>query len=222
VANGENAGVTSTITIANGLSAAELIADSDISVPGRPWLLLYPWMRMAICSDHYDMVATQRRSRRRDLHVPHMLCGFDVYNALSRWDGLDVRRDTFPKPLLCLHYAREPSAGGQYHWISELAPRDVQKLLSYIFGWLTVFGWQVGLASVSYAAALQIQSLVILVYPSTNIVGWQTALMTVAIAMIAVGFNTVLVSKLPTFELVILVARESHHLGISIVQLYKS
>jgi hypothetical protein len=76
-------------------------------------------------------------------------------------------------------------------------------------GWLTVFGWQVGLASVSYAAALQIQSLVILVSPGVSILQWQMALMTVAIALIAVGFNTILISKLPTFEFIVLVARES-------------
>lgn len=72
-----------------------------------------------------------------------------------------------------------------------------------------MFGWQVGLASVSYAAALQIQSLVILVNPGTNIQGWHMALMTIAIALIAASFNTILISKLPTFEFVILVARES-------------
>lgn len=75
-------------------------------------------------------------------------------------------------------------------------------------GWLTVFGWQVGLASVSYAAALQIQSLVILVSPGVTILGWHMALMTVAIALIAVGFNTILISKLPTFEFIVLVARK--------------
>jgi choline transport protein len=73
-----------------------------------------------------------------------------------------------------------------------------------------VFGWQVGLASVSYAAALQIQSLVILTSPDVSILGWHMALMTVAIALIAVGFNTILISKLPTFEFIVLVARKSH------------
>lgn len=72
-----------------------------------------------------------------------------------------------------------------------------------------MFGWQVGLASVSYAAALQIQSLVILVSPGVTILGWHMALMTVAIALIAVGFNTILISKLPTFEFIVLVARKS-------------
>lgn len=84
----------------------------------------------------------------------------------------------------------------------------MQKLLSYTVGWLTVLGWQVGLASVSYAAALQIQSLVVLVNPGVSILGWHTAFITIAIALIAVGFNTILISKLPTFEFIVLVARE--------------
>jgi choline transport protein len=80
-----------------------------------------------------------------------------------------------------------------------------------------VFGWQVGLASVSYAAALQIQSLVILTSPDVSILGWHMALMTVAIALIAVGFNTILISKLPTFEFIVLVARKSHFSIISTI-----
>jgi hypothetical protein len=48
------------------------------------------------------------------------------------------------------------------------------------------------------------------------------ALMTVAIALIAVGFNTILISKLPTFEFVVLVARESHYLVTSLAQLYRN
>jgi hypothetical protein len=30
--------------------------------------------------------------------------------------------------------SRAPTAGGQYHWISELSPRKYQKKLSYITG----------------------------------------------------------------------------------------
>lgn len=37
--------------------------------------------------------------------------------------------------IALLTYAyRAPTAGGQYHWVSELAPRKHQKLLSYIVG----------------------------------------------------------------------------------------
>ena len=28
-----------------------------------------------------------------------------------------------------------PNSGGQYHWVSEFAPRSTQKPLSYITGW---------------------------------------------------------------------------------------
>lgn len=34
-----------------------------------------------------------------------------------------------------------PTSGGQYHWVSEFAPRKYQKILSYIVGWLLVLGW---------------------------------------------------------------------------------
>lgn len=37
---------------------------------------------------------------------------------------------------------RAPTTGGQYHWVSEFAPREHQKFLSYLMGWLCVLGWQ--------------------------------------------------------------------------------
>lgn len=33
---------------------------------------------------------------------------------------------------------RAPTSGGQYHWVSELAPKQHQKFLSYIVGMLLV------------------------------------------------------------------------------------
>jgi len=33
-----------------------------------------------------------------------------------------------------------PTAGGQYHWVSEFAPKQYQKFLSYLVGWLCVLG----------------------------------------------------------------------------------
>jgi amino acid permease len=33
-----------------------------------------------------------------------------------------------------------PTAGGQYHWVSEFAPRSKQRFLSYLTGWLCVSG----------------------------------------------------------------------------------
>ncbi|KAK5128107.1 hypothetical protein LTR08_004199 [Meristemomyces frigidus] len=112
-----------------------------------------------------------------------------------------------------------PSASGQYHWISEFAPPNVQKLLSYTVGWLTVFGWEVGLASVSYAAAVQIESFAILINPDVVFQGWHATLMTIAIAFIAVIFNTVLIEKLPAFEFVVLIAHVAAYLAFTVVLL---
>jgi choline transport protein len=43
-----------------------------------------------------------------------------------------------------------PSAGGQYQWVSEFAPPSMQKVLSYISGWLAALGWQAFIASSAY------------------------------------------------------------------------
>ncbi len=53
-------------------------------------------------------------------------------------------------------------------------------------GWLTLLGWQVGLASVCHAAALQIQSLTIMIHPEVAFQGWHASLMTIAVALSAV------------------------------------
>ena len=55
-----------------------------------------------------------------------------------------------------------PTAGGQYHWISEFAPRSLQKQLSYLIGWLCVLGWQTGSCIGCFLAGTQIQGLIVL------------------------------------------------------------
>ena len=40
-----------------------------------------------------------------------------------------------------------PTSGGQYHWVSEFAPKRAQKFLSYIVGYTAALGWQCGTAS---------------------------------------------------------------------------
>ena len=71
-----------------------------------------------------------------------------------------------------------------------------------------MLGWEVGHASVSYAAAIQIESFALLINPDIVFQGWHATLMTIAIAGIAVIFNTVLMEKLPTFEFVVFIARK--------------
>ena len=42
---------------------------------------------------------------------------------------------TFPILSMAEMASMAPTSGGQYHWVSEFAPRSAQKFLSYITGW---------------------------------------------------------------------------------------
>lgn len=57
-----------------------------------------------------------------------------------------------------------PSAGGQYQWVSEFAPPNMQKFLSYISGWLAALGWQAFIASSAY----QCGSLILIMASTQN------------------------------------------------------
>ncbi|RAR06415.1 amino acid transporter [Stemphylium lycopersici] len=98
-----------------------------------------------------------------------------------------------------------PTAGGQYHWVSELAPKKHQRFLSYVVGWLCVIGWQTGMASTAYAVTQQLQGLIALNMPQYVIEGWHGTLFSIAIVMCSILWNTILVKKLPLMEGIALV-----------------
>lgn len=92
---------------------------------------------------------------------------------------------------------RSPTAGGQYHWVSEFAPPKYQKVLSYYSGWLTAIGWQVYLASVCFLVGTLIQGLISLNNANYGYERWHGTLLTIAIVFFAIFFNTVLANRLP-------------------------
>lgn len=102
-----------------------------------------------------------------------------------------------------------PTAGGQYHWISEFAPPSAQKVLSYLIGWLCTIGWQSGCAIGSFLAATQIQGLIILDDENYAYERWHATLITIAIVCFILIFNTFLARYLPFVEKLMLVL----HLG---------
>ncbi|KAK7957323.1 uncharacterized protein PG986_006545 [Apiospora aurea] len=93
-----------------------------------------------------------------------------------------------------------PTTGGQYHWVSEFAPRKHQKFLSYIMGWMCVLAWQTFVASTCYIAGTQIQGLLVLNYASYEPHPWHGTLLAIALAAFGVFFNIVLARKLPLVE----------------------
>ncbi|EXJ73243.1 uncharacterized protein A1O5_03003 [Cladophialophora psammophila CBS 110553] len=109
-----------------------------------------------------------------------------------------------------------PTSGGQYHWVSEFAPRTYQKFMSFIVGWLCVLGWQTGAANTAFLAGTQIQGLVILNYPDYTPERWHGTLLTFAVASFSVFFNTFLVKKLPLVEGIVLIIHVFGFFGVLI------
>ncbi|KAJ5216980.1 hypothetical protein N7468_009988 [Penicillium chermesinum] len=104
-----------------------------------------------------------------------------------------------------------PTAGGQYHWVSEFAPRRGQKFLSYITGWLSAMGWQCAIVSIAYLAGTIIQGLIVLNHPDYDFQRWHGTMLVIAISAFSILFNTFLAKNLPFVEGLILII---HVLGI--------
>lgn len=102
-------------------------------------------------------------------------------------------------------FNRAPTSGGQYHWISEIAPRRHQKFLSYLMGWLCVLGWQASAAAVAFQVGTQLQGLLVLNYPSYTYESWHGTLLTICVSLFSVLFNTFLATELPVVEGIVLV-----------------
>ncbi|KAF2228709.1 amino acid transporter [Viridothelium virens] len=96
-----------------------------------------------------------------------------------------------------------PTAGGQYHWVSEFSPPRYQKLLSFCVGWFAVLGWQSAMAAVGIVVAQHVQALMVLSNPSYMIKTWHEALFSIATVTVCILFNIFLVRKLPLFQGVI-------------------
>ncbi|KAK5049998.1 hypothetical protein LTR84_004117 [Exophiala bonariae] len=97
-----------------------------------------------------------------------------------------------------------PTAGGQYHWISEFAPRSQQKFLSFVVGWLCTLGWQSGTAIGCFLAATEIQGLIVLNNDNYVYERWHGSLLTIAVVCFVAFFNTFLSRHLPLVERLVL------------------
>ncbi|KAF2096693.1 putative amino acid transporter [Rhizodiscina lignyota] len=96
--------------------------------------------------------------------------------------------------------AMAPTAGGQYHWVSEFAPRSSQRFLSYCSGWLSAISWQSIIALDSYLVGVIIQSLIVINNDSYVPKRWQATLLIWA-SVIGMGmFNVVAAKRLHLIE----------------------
>lgn len=104
-----------------------------------------------------------------------------------------------------------PTSGGQYHWVSEFAPRSCQKYLSFLTGWLCFTGWQGAIVSIAFLAGTIIQGLLVLNDATYNYQRWHGTMLVIAISTFSILFNTFLAKKLPLVEGLVLVL---HILGL--------
>ncbi|KAL2423477.1 putative amino-acid permease PB24D3.02c [Exophiala dermatitidis] len=99
-----------------------------------------------------------------------------------------------------------PTSGGQYHWVSEFAPPNVQKVLSYFIGWLGILGYQTGTTIGAYVSGTLIQGLIILNNPNSYVPErWHGTLIAMLITICVAFFNIFLAKHLPLVEGMILV-----------------
>ncbi|KAK0298718.1 hypothetical protein LTR54_013801 [Friedmanniomyces endolithicus] len=93
-----------------------------------------------------------------------------------------------------------PTAGGQYHWVSEFSPPKHQQVLSYVSGWLSALSWQAGNASGLFLCAKLIQALIAIGNPAYAAPAWQGWLLVVAVTLICVFFNIFAEPLLPHMQ----------------------
>ncbi|KAI1212024.1 amino acid transporter [Annulohypoxylon truncatum] len=105
-----------------------------------------------------------------------------------------------------------PISGGQYHWVSMLAPPSSRKFFGYITGWLELTGWQSLVASGGYVTGTMIQGIILLTHPdyADNMQNWHGTLLFWGVVLLSFGINTAAGSVLAKFEGLFLVV---HLLG---------
>ncbi|KAK0270448.1 hypothetical protein LTS00_016951 [Friedmanniomyces endolithicus] len=110
-----------------------------------------------------------------------------------------------------------PTAGGQYHWVSEFAPRKHQQFLSYMTGWLYASVHSTALCSTAYSGALAVQGIVTLNTAGYAVPSWQGVVLTIGIVLSTIFFNTVVLRTLPMFEGMMLVIHVFGFLPVCVI-----
>jgi choline transport protein len=72
-------------------------------------------------------------------------------------------------------------------------------------GWISVLGWQTGLASLAFLAGTMIQGLLVLDNPDYVFENWHGTLLVIAITAFCIIFNTFLAKRLPMVEGMVLI-----------------
>ncbi|KAL1865527.1 hypothetical protein Daus18300_007172 [Diaporthe australafricana] len=93
-----------------------------------------------------------------------------------------------------------PTAGGQYHWVSEFSPKSIQKISSYASGWLSALCWQTFAATDCIFTAQLLMAAVSMGNPAFSPKLWQTSLLAMLIGVLVTSLNIWCSRRLPVIE----------------------
>lgn len=105
---------------------------------------------------------------------------------------------------------------GQYHWVSEFAPPQYQRVLSYASGWMSTLGWLASVASSVFVLGVEVQALIEAILPDYSFTNWQLSLIMIAFLLVTIVFNTYGARVLPALEVASLIG---HSLGFFVVMI---
>ena len=94
-----------------------------------------------------------------------------------------------------------PSAGGQYHWVSEFAPRSCQKVLSYMSGWLSTLAWQGSVAVDAFLIGKILLGICVINDEGYEPQRWQATLLIIGTVCALAAFNILAGKRLAFTEI---------------------
>ncbi|KAK8010069.1 hypothetical protein PG990_009034 [Apiospora arundinis] len=100
-----------------------------------------------------------------------------------------------------------PTSGGQYHWVSMLAPPSWRRFFGYTTGWLCITGWQATAASTTLLSGNMIKGVILLCHPdyAAHMQNWHGVLLSWALVLSSFAVNAVIGSILAKFEGIVLI-----------------
>lgn len=90
-----------------------------------------------------------------------------------------------------------PTAGGQYHWVAIISWKGSRRILSWITGWINVFGWMALSATAGLLGSQLIVGIIALYNPSYQAAPWHQFLIYIAYNLVAALINAFGNSALP-------------------------
>ncbi|KAF2227821.1 putative GABA permease [Elsinoe ampelina] len=161
-------------------------------------------------NDQRDMVRMGRRQQVRRVFRTWSLLSFTCI-VTSTWEYLMLGLDTgltlggraglfwayiwsmiffaFLSASIAEMASMAPTAGGQYHWVSEFAPPKYQKPMSYVTAWLSCLSWQAGNAYGNLLTGSMVETLIQHFRPDHELIPWRSTLLVLPGLILVTLFN---------------------------------